>query len=154
VNKEYYYNLGYAMGESGVDEPEGVTGWQSIAMRAGWKAGHSRLDGRPIHTVWVVNGLRPPRPVQARLKITEKSVWAELQNGTRKLFNSTFFFTELAARRRWLGNLDRASHDSYTVRHSRVPDLMMQYRPPKVYYGRRYFDPEEVAAKLARPPRR
>ena len=156
MNREYYFNLGFSLGIAGAAAPgEPSKGWQDAAMLSGWRAGRARMDERPIHTVWIVDGLRQPRAVRARLKITEKSVWAELQNGTRKLFNSTFFFTELAARRRWLGNLDQALHNSYRVR--RVPgiaDLAMHHRPPKVYYGRRYFDPEEVIAKRARPPSR
>ena len=98
---------------------------------------------RPVHTVWIVDGLRQPKPLPAQILFGKRNThYAVLFNGDRKVIGATAFFTELAAMRRWHGNLDRAAHDSYLMRKTRagefVGDRLKQQGVPRVYHGRRF----------------
>lgn len=65
-------------------------------------------------TAWIMHpALRVP-PV--KMQVTIKGNWAILPRGQRKLIGTTAFFTELAATRRWQGELDRTRKNNYIHR--------------------------------------
>lgn len=148
MNKNFYYKLGHDLGKAGGAAPEQRSNsWQEKYMLEGWRVGSllhkDEENGKVVHVVWIANGIRPPRQVRAILKIHKAVAYCILRNGQRRVVGATAFFTERAAMCRFLGNLDRAAHDIKRI--PAIRELMVKYRPPRVYYGKRYFDPQESA---------
>ena len=110
-------------------------------------------------TVWVLNGLRQPAPVPAQVKVTEKSPlgYAVLMDGTIRFMGRTAFFTEEAARKRWAGEADRVSKNSYTK--FKYPDraqraaAIAKKEGANVYRGSRIGEPPKREFEKPRRPK-
>lgn len=94
---------------------------------------------------WVLRGTMPPRKVLGTVKRCEHSDWLIVDSivgqkgsywkGKRCRIGRTAFFTELAATRRWQGNIDKACTDGYRVRFvtPNILELKKQLNVPDVY---------------------